>query len=47
MPKALASGQLQARLESFVAGHGLGELQRGVDLQMAGVSAKKIVVTLI
>ncbi|PLB44246.1 GroES-like protein [Aspergillus steynii IBT 23096] len=47
VPKALASGQLQAKLEPFVVGHGLGDIQRAVDLQKAGVSAKKVVVALI
>ncbi|KAI9034990.1 zinc-binding alcohol dehydrogenase family protein [Aspergillus affinis] len=46
VPKALASGQLQAKLDPFVVGHGLSEIQRAVDLQKAGISAKKVVVTL-
>ncbi|KAF7588975.1 hypothetical protein BBP40_004942 [Aspergillus hancockii] len=46
VPKALASGQLQAKPDPVVVGHGLNEIQHGLDVQRAGVSAKKVVVTL-
>ncbi|KAH9206105.1 chaperonin 10-like protein [Leptodontidium sp. 2 PMI_412] len=44
--KGLANGQLQSKPDPLVIGHGLEMVQTGVDLQKAGVSAKKIVVTL-
>lgn len=46
VPKALASGQLQAKPDPVVVGHGLDKIQRAFDVQKAGVSGKKIVVTL-
>ncbi|KAE8154971.1 chaperonin 10-like protein [Aspergillus avenaceus] len=46
IPKALASGQLQAKPHPLVVGHGLDAIQHGLDVQKAGVSAKKVVVTL-
>ncbi|KAK6614862.1 zinc-binding oxidoreductase [Botrytis cinerea] len=44
--KGLASGKLQPKPDPLVIGHGLEMIQTGVDLQKAGVSARKIVVTL-
>ncbi|KAE8325606.1 chaperonin 10-like protein [Aspergillus sergii] len=46
VPEALASGQLQAKPDPVVVGHGLSEIEYGLKVQKAGVSAKKIVVTL-
>lgn len=46
MPKALASGQLKAKPNPLVVGHGLENVQHGLDIQKAGVSAQKIVITL-
>ncbi|GMF77728.1 unnamed protein product [Aspergillus oryzae] len=46
VPEALASGQLQAKPDPVVVGHGLSEIEHGLKVQKAGVSAKKIVVTL-
>ncbi|KAH7112494.1 chaperonin 10-like protein [Dendryphion nanum] len=44
--KGPANGQLQSKPDPLVIGHVLEMVQRGVNLQKAGVSAKKIVVTL-
>ncbi|KAE8334261.1 hypothetical protein BDV24DRAFT_170376 [Aspergillus arachidicola] len=46
VPVALESGQLQAKPDPVVIGHGLESIQYGLEVQKAGVSAKKIVVTL-
>jgi hypothetical protein len=46
VPNALASGKLQAKPDPIIVGHGLEELQKGLDLQKAGVSAKKLVIML-
>ncbi|KAE8387840.1 chaperonin 10-like protein [Aspergillus alliaceus] len=46
VPQALASGQLQPKPDPVVVGHGLEEIQHGLEVQKAGVSAKKVVVTL-
>lgn len=46
LPKALASGEFLAKPDPLVVGHGLDSLQAGFDKQKAGVSAKKVVVTL-
>ncbi|KAE8356721.1 chaperonin 10-like protein [Aspergillus coremiiformis] len=46
VPQALASGQLRAKPDPVVVGHGLDEIQHALAVQKAGVSARKIVVTL-
>ncbi|OJJ80958.1 zinc-binding alcohol dehydrogenase family protein [Aspergillus glaucus CBS 516.65] len=46
VPKALASGQLQGKPDPVVVGHGLDKIQHAFDVQKAGVSGKKIIVTL-
>ncbi|KFY98085.1 hypothetical protein V500_01802 [Pseudogymnoascus sp. VKM F-4518 (FW-2643)] len=46
VPQALASRQLKPLPKASIVGYGLGEIQHAVDIQAAGVSAKKIVVTL-
>ncbi|KAJ6125616.1 zinc-binding oxidoreductase CipB [Penicillium samsonianum] len=46
VPKALASGQLKTKPDPFVVGHGLENVQHGLNMQKAGVSAQKIVITL-
>ncbi|GAT21906.1 zinc-binding oxidoreductase CipB [Aspergillus luchuensis] len=46
VPHALATGKLKAKPDPVVVGHGLGNIQNGLDSQKAGVSAKKIVITL-
>lgn len=46
LPKALASGQIVPAPPSEVVGHGLDAIQEACQKQKAGVSAKKIVVTL-
>ncbi|KAJ9156666.1 Zinc-binding oxidoreductase [Pleurostoma richardsiae] len=46
IPEALASGSLQTKPDPIVAGHGLKDIQKTLDVQHKGVSAKKIVVTL-
>ena len=43
MPHALATRQLKAKPDPVVVGHGLENIQNGLDAQKAGVSAKKIV----
>lgn len=43
---ALEQGKLKCAPESFVVGEGLESLQKALDVQRNGVSAKKIVVTL-
>lgn len=44
VPAALASGQLQAKPDPLVVGTGLEDVQKALDAQMAGVSAKKVVI---
>lgn len=46
LPKALASGQLKAVPEPLVIGTGLESVQKGMDKNKAGVSAKKVVIEL-
>ncbi|KAK8161590.1 chaperonin 10-like protein [Phyllosticta citrichinensis] len=46
VPEALAAGVLQAKPDPLVVGHGLESIQKGLDVQWQGVSAKKVVVTL-
>lgn len=46
LPQALEKGSFVAAPEPMVVGDGLETLQRAMDLQKKGVSAKKIVVTL-
>lgn len=44
--QALEEGTLVPKPDPLVAGHGLGEIQKGMDLQKKGVSARKVVVTI-
>ncbi|PCG89282.1 Alcohol dehydrogenase superfamily, zinc-type [Penicillium occitanis (nom. inval.)] len=44
--EGLVSGRLQAKPDPVIVGPGLEELQKALDLQKAGVSAKKLVITL-
>jgi NADPH:quinone reductase-like Zn-dependent oxidoreductase/short subunit dehydrogenase-like uncharacterized protein len=46
LPAALAEGRFRAAPEPRVVGHGLESIQAALDLQRAGVSAQKLVVTL-
>ncbi|KAL2849287.1 chaperonin 10-like protein [Aspergillus pseudodeflectus] len=46
LPKALASGQFQAKPDSYIVGNGVKDIQYALDVQKKGVSAKKVVVTL-
>lgn len=46
LPKALEKGCFVAKPDALVAGHGLENIQTGVDLLKEGVSAKKVVVTI-
>ncbi|THV46183.1 hypothetical protein BGAL_0408g00050 [Botrytis galanthina] len=46
VPEGLANGKLKAKPEPHVVGHGLEDLQKALDIQKKGVSAKKVVVTL-
>jgi NADPH:quinone reductase-like Zn-dependent oxidoreductase len=46
LPKALAQGQFVASPEPLVVGKGLDFVQEALKVQMAGVSAKKVVVSL-
>ncbi|KAI1615003.1 oxidoreductase [Exophiala viscosa] len=46
LPKALAAGTFVAAPEAEVVGHGLENIQRAMDINRKGVSAKKVVVTL-
>ena len=46
LPDALADGRYQAVPQPIVAGHGLHEIQGAMDIQRAGVSAAKVVVTI-
>ncbi len=46
LPQALATGRYVAAPEPYVIGKGLEYIQAGFDMQRAGVSAKKVVVSL-
>ncbi|KAM0128318.1 hypothetical protein ACHAP3_008370 [Botrytis cinerea] len=46
VPEGLANGKLQAKPEPYVVGHGLEDLQKALNIQRKGVSAKKVVITL-
>ena len=46
LPRALAEGRYVAAPEPQVIGKGLGSIQAGLDVQLKGVSAKKVVVSL-
>lgn len=46
VPKALADGSLKFLPEPLVIGKGLESVQKGMDKNKAGVSAKKVVVEL-
>ena len=46
LPAALATGRYVAAPEPYVVGKGLEHVQTGFDVQRAGVSAKKVVVSL-
>jgi NADPH:quinone reductase-like Zn-dependent oxidoreductase len=46
LPAALAEGRYLAVPKPFVVGHGVHEVQRAMDIQLKGVSAAKVVVTL-
>ena len=47
LPAALESGEFRALPEAQVVGHGLEKVQEAVDVLKGGVSAKKVVVTLV
>jgi len=46
LPQALAEGRYVAAPEPYVVGQGLASVQAGLDVQRAGVSARKVVVSL-
>ncbi len=46
VPSALAEGRYRAAPPPSVVGHGLGDVQHALDVQLKGVSAKKVVVSL-
>jgi NADPH:quinone reductase-like Zn-dependent oxidoreductase len=46
LPAALAEGRYVAAPKPSVVGHGVGDLQQAMDIQLKGVSAAKVVVTL-
>jgi len=46
LPRALAEGRYVAAPDPFVVGKGLDSIQAGFDVQMKGVSARKVVVSL-
>lgn len=46
MPQALASGQIKPMPPAEIVGHGIEKVEEAGQKQKAGVSAKKIVVTL-
>ncbi|KAJ2969328.1 hypothetical protein NUW58_g10016 [Xylaria curta] len=46
LPQALARGQHIPAPDPVVVGTGLGKIQEAMDIQMKGVSAQKIVVSL-
>lgn len=47
LPAALKSGQFEALPEAKVVGHGLEKVQEAMDILKGGVSARKLVVTLV
>ncbi|KAM7208551.1 GroES-like protein [Naviculisporaceae sp. PSN 640] len=46
VPQALENGRLRPLPEPLVVGHGLEKIQEAMDIQKAGVSARKVVVTI-
>ncbi|KAM7189388.1 GroES-like protein [Rhypophila sp. PSN 637] len=46
VPRALEDGRLRPLPEQLVVGHGLEDIQKGLDRQKEGVSARKVVITL-
>ncbi|EHK22920.1 uncharacterized protein TRIVIDRAFT_28956 [Trichoderma virens Gv29-8] len=46
IPESLANGSFKAKPDPSVTGHGLEDIQKALNVQRKGVSAKKIVVTL-
>ncbi len=46
LPRALAEGRYVAAPDPYIVGKGLGSIQAGFDMQMKGVSARKVVVSL-
>jgi len=46
LPEALASGKFKPAPDADVIGKGLEHIQEGLDKNKAGVSAKKVVVSL-
>ena len=46
LPQALADGSFVPKPDPLIAGEGLESIQRGMDMQRKGVSARKVVVTL-
>ncbi len=46
LPSALAEGRYLAAPPPYVVGHGLDQIQHALDIQVKGVSAKKVVVSL-
>lgn len=46
VPQALKDGRLRPLPEPLVVGHGLEKIQEGLDIQKAGISARKVVVTI-
>src|SRR5262249_23655731 len=46
LPAAMSDGRFRAAPSPQVVGSGLGDLQHALDIQRAGVSARKVVVTL-
>lgn len=47
LPAALAEGRYLAAPEPQVVGHGLAAIQRGIEVQQRGVSARKIVISIV
>lgn len=45
LPAALADRRYLAAPEPDVVGHGLGAVQRGLEVQRRGVSARKVVIS--
>lgn len=45
VPLALERGTLKCKPDPLVAGEGLKDVQKGLDVQKKGVSAKKVVVS--
>ncbi|KAJ5127791.1 chaperonin 10-like protein [Penicillium atrosanguineum] len=46
VPLALANGSFKAKPEPLVVGNGLKDIQKGLDVQKKGVSAKKVVIAI-